>query len=183
MREKPRGGKKKKNKSKVPRPAFKRLPNGVDLVIDHELTLTEALLGYEIAIRHLDDRIVVIKSQDKHVTSPSDIVFVEGEGMPLPKRSTEKGDLYIKMTLAMPSAEALGSEENREKLRALLPKVPPLPVDPIKEKDADQYIAKAFDETAQNAKRDKDREQARSRRSENEDEDEEGGHTTSCRTQ
>jgi len=176
--------KKKKNKSKVPRPAFKRLPNGVDLVIDHELTLTEALLGYEIAIRHLDDRIIIIKSQDNHVTSPNDIVFVEGEGMPLPKRSSEKGDLYIKMTIAMPTAKDLGSESNRKQLRALLPKIPPSPLDPTKEKDSEQYTAKAFDEAAQNAKREKDREQARSRRSyENEDEDEEGGHTASCRTQ
>jgi len=166
----------------VARPTFKRLPNGTDLVIDYNLSLTEALLGYEFAVRHLDDRIIVIKSPLDHVTSPNDVVFVEGEGMPLPKRTSERGDLYIKMTIVMPTLKELGSEESRRKLRECLPKVAPLPTVAAKDKDdVEKHVARPFDEAAQSAKRDRDRQQQRARR-EDDDEDEEG-QTTTCRTQ
>jgi len=184
-KEKKRKKKKKKGKSgddlKITKPTFKRLPNGIDLVIDYNLSLTEALLGYEFAIRHLDDRIVIIKSQADHVTSPNDVVFVEGEGMPVPKRTVDRGDLYIKMNLVMPTSKELGTEETRKKLRDLLPKVPPLPSLNPKD-DAEKHVAKPFDETAQAAKRERDRQQARQRHGED-DEDDSEGQTHTCRTQ
>jgi len=183
---KKRKKKKKKGKSaeelKIARPHFKRLPNGTDLVFDYNLSLTEALLGYEFAIRHLDDRIIVIKSVAEHVTSPNDVVFVEGEGMPVPKRAAERGDLYIKMTIVMPTSKELGSEESRKKLRDSLPKVAHLPPMATKDKDdVEKHIAKPFDEAAQSAKRDRDRQQQRARR--DDDEEEEDGQTATCRTQ
>jgi len=157
-------------------------------VIEHNINLTEALLGFEFPIRHLDDRIVIIKSQPDHVISPNDVVFVEGEGMPVPKRTSEKGDLYIKLTLVMPTAKELGplGEAQRQKLRDVLPKVPPLPATlSVRDKDdVDKHIAQPFDEAAQFAKRERDRQNARFRHHEGEDEDDEhGGRHATCRTQ
>jgi len=207
-------GKKKKKKKKkkpirVPRPTYRRFPDAasVDLLIEHNISLTEALLGYEFAIRHLDDRIIIVKSKPGVITSHGDLVTVESEGMPLPRRSHEKGDLLIKLTVVMPKLEELGNDDAKGKLRNLLPKVPPLNIDTLKEiakekakekekekdkdqdqnedsmdldlHDVEQYIAKPFDEVAQAAKRERDRQQHRHQHEEDDDE----GHTTTCRTQ
>jgi len=170
--------KKKKAGNKVPRLNFKRLPNGHDLLAEHKLSLIEALLGFEFAFRHLDDRIVIVKSRTDHVTSSGELVTIEGEGMPLPKRGVEKGDLYIKLTVTMPQHKDLGSAENKVKLRSLLPKVPELPsgIGPERE----EYVAKQFDEAAQIAKAHRDREQQRQA---HEEDDEDGRGHTQCRAQ
>jgi len=138
------------------------------------LTLVEALLGFEFAFRHLDDRVVVVKSTVEHVTGAGELVTVEGEGMPFPKRSNEKGDLFIKFSIEMPSTADLGSLESKTKLRSLLPKVPALP--PMQEKE--EFTAKNFDEAAQQAKHERDQQYRRSATEDDEDDE-----RPSCRTQ
>jgi len=46
--------------------------------MEYKLPLIEALLGYEFAFRHLDERVIVVKSQASHVTNEGEIVTVEG---------------------------------------------------------------------------------------------------------
>jgi len=172
----------KEENNKIPRLGFKRLPNGHDLTAEYKLTLIEALLGYEFAFRHLDDRIIIIKSQPNTVVSAGDIYTISGEGMPLPKRPYEKGDLYLKFWVNMPEAKDLGTVENKEKLRALFPKVPELPKSDLGT-DPEEYIAKPYDEEAHIAKQRAEQQQRRMR---DEDDDDHPGHshrTAECRTQ
>jgi len=143
------------------------------------LTLVEALLGYEFAFRHLDDRIIIVKSPVDTVTSAGDLVTVSGEGMPLQKRPFEKGDLYLKFNVVMPKFQELGSTENQTKLRSLLPKAPELPTLGT---EREEYTAKPHDEVAQAAKLARDREQQRNSRGEDDD-DEGGPRTGEWRTQ
>jgi len=168
--------KKKKKSNKLLRPAFKRLSNAVDLMMEHKLPLVEALLGYEIAFRHLDERVIIVKSQPSHVTNDGEIVTVEGEGMPMHKRYGSRGDLHIKFTIAMPTTTELGTLEQRLQLRSILPKVPTLPQ--VQEKE--EYVAREFDEEMQQAKHERD---AQNRRSAYEEDDEDERPTANCRTQ
>jgi len=180
-KKKKRKMRKKENeiKAQVPRLPFKRLPNGQDLIAEYNLSLIEALLGYEFAFRHLDDRILIVKSPPDTVTSAGDIVTISSEGMPILKRGPyDKGDLYIKFSIVMPQAQDLGSLENKVKLRSILPKVPELPNN-LGERE--EYIAKPHDKEAQAAKLARDRAQRHSH--EHDDDDDSGPRTAECRTQ
>lgn len=49
-------------------PKFKR--KGDDLFVDHTLTLTEALCGFQFILTHLDGRQLLIKSNPGEVVKP-----------------------------------------------------------------------------------------------------------------
>ena len=82
----------------LPHPTFKRERNDLHTVM--QVTLKEALLGFEKEIKHLDDHIVTVKKDG--VVQPGDIVKVRGEGMPV-HQSSETGDLYVKIEIVFPS--------------------------------------------------------------------------------
>lgn len=87
---------------------FKR--DGDDLFMDQELTLHEALCGYELRIAHLDGRILRVKSNPGEVVTPGDVKCVINEGMPIHKRPYEKGRLIIRFNVVFPknvSADAI----------------------------------------------------------------------------
>lgn len=81
---------------------FKR--DGDDLFMEQELTLHEALCGYELRITHLDGRILRVKSTVGEVVTPGDVKCIVGEGMPMHKRPYEKGRLIIRFTVAFPQS-------------------------------------------------------------------------------
>jgi len=81
-------------------PLFKR--DGDDLYMEQELTLHEALCGYELRITHLDGRILRVKSTPGVVVTPGDIKCINNEGMPIHKRPYEKGRLIIKFNVVFP---------------------------------------------------------------------------------
>lgn len=114
----------KKAKIDVKRPKFQRLKNGVDLVIEHKISLIEALIGFKIALKHLDDRIFVVESPANHVVQHEQIVVVEGEGMPREKNPTLHGDLYLKLNIVMPTGEYIQSL-GTGKIKMLLQLLPP----------------------------------------------------------
>jgi len=162
----------------LPRPTFQRLKNASDLLMEYDITLTEALLGFEIAFRHLDDRVIVVKSPEGKVTSPNDLVVVEHEGMPMEKNPSLLGDLYVKLNIIMPTPKELADENVRKQLTALLPPAPGVP-ESVKKKDADlhRYTASPFDPEV-HAQRSRDR----SRNHQTDEDDDEGhGHTAQCR--
>jgi len=171
-----------KTEKDLPCPTFKRLKDGSDLLVEYDITLSEALLGFEIAFKHLDDRVIVVKSPEGKVVSPNDLMVVEGEGMPRPKNPTLAGDLYLKLNIIMPTAKELADESVRKLLAALLPAAPPLP-ESVKKKDADvhQYTAAPYDA---DAAAQKSHERARNGNIHDEDDDDNGhGHTAQCRQQ
>jgi len=171
-----------KSPNDLPSPSFKRLKDGSDLLMEYDVTLSEALLGFEIAFKHLDDRVIVVKSPEGKVTSPNDLMVVEGEGMPLPKNPTLAGDLYLKLNIIMPTHKELADESVRKQLTALLPQAPALP-ESIKKKDADvhRYTCSPYDAEAAAQK---NQERSRGSHAHDDDDDENGhGHTAQCRQQ
>jgi len=95
---------------------FRRMGN--DLHTDIEISLKEALLGFERSIRHMDGRRIVVQMTE--VTPPNGIMRVQGEGMPHRGDPTSHGDLFIKCRINMPEASDL-TEPKREWLRANFP--------------------------------------------------------------
>lgn len=55
-------------------PRFKR-KMGEDLFVEHTLSLTESLCGFQFILTHLDGRQLLIKSQPGEVVKPSKFIF------------------------------------------------------------------------------------------------------------
>lgn len=97
--------------------------SGDDLYMSHSVTLTEALCGFNILIRHLDGRDLLVKHPPGQVIKPGDVKGIEGEGMPHYKNPFEKGNLFINFDVTMPESYFMPGPKLAE-LEALLPPRP-----------------------------------------------------------
>jgi len=95
---------------------------GNDLHMDMQVSLREALLGWEQSIRHLDGHILELATDS--VTKPFQVMKVAGEGMPLRDDPASFGDLYVKVEVMYPTSL---TSEQREAIDALFQKTPPRP--------------------------------------------------------
>lgn len=77
---------------------FKR--RGNDLVVERDVTLSEALLEFDLSLKTLDGRSITVKSPKSSVLQPNSVLRVAGEGMP--NSSGGNGDLYIVTKLKLP---------------------------------------------------------------------------------
>eukprot|EP01129_Flabellula_baltica_P016210 TRINITY_DN8530_c0_g1_i1.p1 TRINITY_DN8530_c0_g1~~TRINITY_DN8530_c0_g1_i1.p1 ORF type:complete len:306 (-),score=97.50 TRINITY_DN8530_c0_g1_i1:21-938(-) len=85
-----------------------------DLYMKKKISLNEALTGYEFTFRHLDGKMVTVKSSvDSKVISPGDVQMLAGEGMP---GKFKKGNLYIQFSVDFPKDKLLSEEETLAKL-------------------------------------------------------------------
>ena len=82
-----------------PHAVFKR--DGNDLVVTQKISLAEALTGYTAQITTLDGRSLTIPFNS--VISPTYEEVVKGEGMPIPKEPTRRGNLRIKFDIKFPT--------------------------------------------------------------------------------
>jgi len=121
---------------------FKRA--GVDLCAEMEVTLAEALCGFDrVVIKHLDGRGISIQHPQPvtaRVLEPGHIIKVAGEGM-FHKKSDLKGDLYLIVRVNFPNYGWLEEQQAIPKLKELLPQ----PEKPI---EADIVDDVRYDETA-----------------------------------
>eukprot|EP00767_Chilomastix_cuspidata_P007848 gnl/Chilomastix_cuspidata/871.p1 GENE.gnl/Chilomastix_cuspidata/871~~gnl/Chilomastix_cuspidata/871.p1 ORF type:complete len:421 (-),score=224.54 gnl/Chilomastix_cuspidata/871:568-1830(-) len=101
---------------------FKR--EGADLVIARSISLAEALCGFATKIVHLDKRVVNVVSRPGEVVKPDAVLCVEGEGMPVYRRSWQRGRLFIKFDVQFPKPAAL-TPEVRARIIAALPSTRP----------------------------------------------------------
>lgn len=99
-------------------PKFKRKAD--DLFVDHSLTLTEALCGFQFALTHLDGRHLLIKTNPGEVIKPGQSKSINHEGMPLYERPIMKGNLYINFQVNFPESGTITPEQCRT-LAWLLP--------------------------------------------------------------
>lgn len=97
-----------------PHSVFKR--NGSDLVYTYNITLAQALTGFDIQLRTLDGRTLNIPMRDS-VVQPGDEKVVFGEGMPLAKEPGRKGNLRVQFRVSFP--RRLTPEQKSLVLRAL----------------------------------------------------------------
>ncbi|GJN06584.1 hypothetical protein PR202_ga24328 [Eleusine coracana subsp. coracana] len=74
---------------------------GNDLVVTEKISLVEALTGYTARVTTLDGRSLSVPINS--VIHPSYEEVVLGEGMPIPKDPTKKGNLRIKFNIKFPS--------------------------------------------------------------------------------
>ncbi|KAL6850252.1 hypothetical protein ACP4OV_020879 [Aristida adscensionis] len=74
---------------------------GNDLIITEKISLVEALTGCTVRVSTLDGRNVSIPINS--VVHPSYEEVIPGEGMPIPKDPTKKGNLRIKFNIKFPS--------------------------------------------------------------------------------
>ncbi|KZT29690.1 DnaJ-domain-containing protein [Neolentinus lepideus HHB14362 ss-1] len=97
--------------------------SGNDLLTTVKVTLSEALLGFSrILVTHLDSRGVRVSSPSGKVIKFGDTIVLRGEGMPVYKRSSDKGDLYVVFQIEMPDEVWLQSADRAALERVLPPK-------------------------------------------------------------
>jgi DnaJ family protein A protein 2 len=92
--------------------------NDNDLLVNVNLSLTEALCGFNLVITQLDGRKLVINHDHTgRVIQPNDIMKISNEGMPINDKGS-KGDMYIHFALVLP--KQLDSQR-KEILKKVLP--------------------------------------------------------------
>ncbi|XP_004510114.1 dnaJ protein homolog 2-like [Cicer arietinum] len=99
-------------------PKFRREHD--DLYIDHNLSLTEALCGFQFTVTHLDGRQLLVKSNPGEVIKPGQHKAINDEGMPQHNRPFMRGRLYIKFSVDFPDSGFLPPSQSQA-LEKILP--------------------------------------------------------------
>ncbi|EAU88114.1 chaperone dnaJ 3 [Coprinopsis cinerea okayama7 len=84
-----------------PHDRFKRQEN--DLITSVEIDLLTALAGGQFAIKHLDDRALIVTLIPGEVIKNGDLKVISGQGMPS-LRHHEPGDLYVNLSVKFPDS-------------------------------------------------------------------------------
>ncbi|CAL9002808.1 unnamed protein product [Prunus brigantina] len=82
-----------------PHSLFKR--DGNDLIVTQKISLAEALTGHTAQLTTLDGRSLTVPINS--IISPTYEEVVKGEGMPIPKEPSKKGNLRIKFNIKFPT--------------------------------------------------------------------------------
>ncbi len=99
-----------------PEPGFRR--EGADLVVQHAVTFATAALGGRVEVRLPDDSKTEVRIEAG--TQPGTVVRVRGQGMPRLNRRSERGDLHVVVTVAVPKSLSRKAKKLLEELdRAL----------------------------------------------------------------
>jgi len=93
---------------------------GSHLFIKKNISLAEALCGFEFRITHLDDRVLVCKSEPGSVTKPGDFKCVHNEGMPQAKNPFVRGNLYVEFLVEFPKSNQI-PDNTLKLLKKVLP--------------------------------------------------------------
>ncbi|KAK7241361.1 heat shock protein [Aureococcus anophagefferens] len=105
--------------------SFKR--KGADLLIQKDISLSEALCGFKFVVRQLDGRQLLIQSKPGQIVRPEVqqgvpyVMCVDGEGMPKHGNPFDKGRLFVLFTIIFPPNYSLG-EDQVALLKQALPK-------------------------------------------------------------
>jgi len=102
-----------------PHDSFKRV--GLDLVMEKQISLVDALTGLEFSISHLDGRILKVKTPEGSVIKPDTYHVIQDEGMPVHGRPFQKGNMYIHFNVEFPDSL---NESECAALRGILPAGP-----------------------------------------------------------
>ncbi|KAL3312510.1 DnaJ (Hsp40), subfamily A, member 4 [Cichlidogyrus casuarinus] len=145
-----------------PHQVFQR--RGGDLVVKHQITIADALCGFQHVITTLDERSIVFGTKPGEVISPHDIKSIDDEGMPTYRRPFEKGRLIIQFDIQFPPNGFLPLDK-LEALKSLLPKSDPVTIP----EDAEHCAMHVFDPHSDSRRHGHDS------NAYDEDDDEEGG--------
>ena len=103
-----------------PHVTWKRLSgNSSDLVMKHEISLTDALEGFDMKINRVGDKEEIrLVSYPGRVVAPGDVCIASGLGLPR-VNGTTRGNLYIKFQVKFPKNVAEMSLKDKERMAKL----------------------------------------------------------------
>ncbi|XP_060066217.1 dnaJ homolog subfamily A member 2-like [Ylistrum balloti] len=140
--------------------------DGDNLYCTYNLSLTEALCGFQFTLKHLDGRDLLVKSPPGDVIHPGAVKCIKGEGMPTYKSPFDKGELLVKFDITFPP-QNFAPEHKLQKLEKLLPPRPKVEI-PTGE-DVEEVSLVELDDTRGSGHHG-------GNEAYNEDSDDEGGH-------
>lgn len=104
---------------------FKR--KGADLLLQKDISLSEALCGFKFVVHQLDGRNLLVQSKPGQIVRPEVtsgvpyVMCVDGEGMPKYGNPFDKGRLFVLFTIVFPPNYSLGDEQMAMLKEALPP--------------------------------------------------------------
>ena len=101
---------------------FKR--KDMDLIMNMNINLTEALCGFQKVIKTLDNRQLVISSLPGEIIKPNEIKCVLNEGMPMYRNPYEKGRLIIQFNVEFPKKGQIDTKKISALENILPPRIP-----------------------------------------------------------
>jgi len=103
--------------NQVKHPFFKR--KGADLLMQKEMSLVDALCGFNFEIEHLDGRKIIVESKPGEVIRDESVMVLKGEGFPVKGDAGANGHLFLEFTLDFPKNNALSSTQQNELYRVI----------------------------------------------------------------
>lgn len=155
-------------------PTFTRKNN--HLFLKKKISLKESLCGFKFLITHLDGRQLLVQSQKGHCYGHGTTKCISDEGL---MDSLGRGHLYVEFEVDFKKPDYF-SEEQKRRLRSLLPTVPPLTIDRNRESVDEVQLVQV------DLAYEKKRFEEEKRRNQYDEDDESqggGGGTTQCQTQ
>lgn len=77
---------------------------GNNLVLKKEISISDALCGFQFYIKQLDGRELLVTSREGSVIKPGTVKSVPNEGMPTWKRPDDRGYLFIEFAVNFPKS-------------------------------------------------------------------------------
>jgi DnaJ family protein A protein 2 len=154
---------------------FKR--KGDDLFVEHTLSLTEALCGFQFVLTHLDNRQLLIKSNPGEVIKPDQFKAINDEGMTMYQRPFMKGKLYIHFTVEFPDSLSL------EQVKALETVLPAKPASTMTDMELDECEETTLHDVNIEEEMRRKQHQAREAYDEDDDDMHAGGQRVQCAQQ
>lgn len=93
--------------------------DSVHLHIKRSISLAQALTGFSFPIRHLDQRVLLIKSQENKIYTPGHVEAVHNQGMPIKGTAMDRGHLFITFDVEFPVHHSL-ADHTQKLLRKVL---------------------------------------------------------------
>lgn len=93
---------------------------GADVVYHADITLIEALGGFELVIEHLDKRKILVKTKPGDIIKPSELKTVKECGMPFFNSPYRFGNLYIQFNIIFPEKVTEDQKTQLKKVKIYL---------------------------------------------------------------
>lgn len=89
------------NLQQQPHNVFKRVQN--NLYVNMDISLKEALFGYEKTFKHLDGHTFSVHSSHNKISQPFSWNILKDKGMPIKDREGSFGELHAKVLVTLPT--------------------------------------------------------------------------------
>jgi len=111
--------------NQVKHPFFKR--KGADLLVQKEMSMVDALCGFNFELEHLDGRKIIIESKPGEVIRDESVMVLSGEGFPVKGDAGTNGNLFLEFTIDFPKNNAMSVTQQNDLYRVLTGRAPKVP--------------------------------------------------------